>query len=210
MKGFKKIRTFVLFVVLLMCSPALFACQNAEPQKLYQKLSTPTDVVLDETTLVVSWSAVEDADFYSVDINGKLHQTQQTQFNISAFVAESGEYTIKVVASAISNIILDSDYSEAILLTKKDKFATPTISYNSAEYIISWQAISGAMYYTLVVNNIEFVTTETSFYLLAENVFSNVINQNGNNTFSVYCTATSDHINSDMSNQVTVDFSQFY
>ena len=203
----KRIKLFILIFVILLCSPVFFACKNLEPKNLYKKLSAPTDVVLDEVTFDLSWSAVEDADFYYVDINGKAHQSSQTQLNISAFVAGSGEYIIKVGASSFSSKILDSDFSESISLSKKEKLPVPTIVFDETEFTVSWQPIADVVYYTLVVNNIEFVTTETSFNLLEQTIFSNVINETGNNTFSVYCTATSDYLNSDMSNQITIDYS---
>lgn len=200
----KKLKSIILILIVALCSPLFLACGSKVQIKILKKLSMPTDVQFNETTCIVEWSAVENADFYGVEVNGKIHQSIQTQLDISEFVSQSGEYTIRVVASSFSSEFVDSEYTEAIYLTKKQQWNTPTIFFDESEYTIYWEQVPGVVHYTLIVNDIEFMTTDTSFYIYAVNIYDNVINHYDNNTFAVYCSATSDYLNSDVSNTITV------
>ena len=187
-----------------MCSPLLFACNNKTQAKVLKRLATPTNVQFDESLFLVSWDSVEKADFYNVMVNGKAHQSTQTELNIAEFVSESGEYAIQVSACSFSSEYIESALTTAIYLEKREKWGTPTICYDEDESLVFWEPVDDAVHYTLVVNGIEFDTMQTSFCVLGRNIFDDVL-VDGDNTFSVYCSTTSEKLNGDMSNVLVVN-----
>ena len=201
----KKTKFICLFLLVLICLPFLCACDEDVPKATLQLLDTPTDVAVDEDELVVSWHGVENADFYGVEVNGKIHQSHQTQLDISSFVTGSGVYTIRVVAYAFSGSYVTSDFSTAVYLTKKDRFQTPTLQFDDVSYTLFWEPVENAGFYTLVVNGLNYVTTQTSFCLAETLDFEDMILRGEQNTFAVFCSATSDFLNSEVSNQISVN-----
>ena len=189
----------------MICFPFLCACDEEDPTANLQLLSTPTGVVLNEDDYVVSWHAVANADFYGVEVNGKIHQSQQTELDISSFVEQSGVYTIRVVAYAFSGSYVTSDFSTAVYLTKKDRFTAPVLQFDDVTYTLSWAPVENANFYTLVINGLNYVTNQTSFCLTDTLDFEDMLLRGETNTFVVFCPATSDFLNSDVSNQISVN-----
>ncbi len=196
MKNFKKYS----FVILLVLCCALFcACGSSKDVKL----ETPTSVSVDQQTNIINWVGVSNVDFYGVNINGRVLQTKQQQFDATNYVSESGVYQIKVMACTIKSGYANSDYSAVVVLDKQQKLQAPVLSYNDDTKTLSWQAIENAYCYTLIVNQSSFVVTQTSFNLSQSQIFSGAL-ISGENVFSVYCTASSNYKNSDISNQISV------
>jgi hypothetical protein len=196
MKNFKKY-SFVFLLVL--CSVLFCACGGLKDVKL----DAPTSISVDQQTNIINWVGVSDADFYGVNINGRVLQTKQQQFDATSYVGKSGIYQIKVMACSIKSGYINSDYSAVVVLDKQQKLQAPVISYNSDTKTLSWQVVENAYCYTLIVNQTPFVVTQTSFNLTQSQVFSGAL-ISGENVFSVYCTASSDYKNSDISNQISI------
>lgn len=81
------------------------------------QLAAPVPQVTDKTgeSFTVSWEAVENADYYSVSINGTETSTSQTSKVIEA---EEGEtYTVKVRATTTSDQYTDSEWSDELVYT---------------------------------------------------------------------------------------------
>lgn len=115
------------------------------------KLSSPTNVKFNDSTMVLSWDKVQDASSYSIMIksNSKetVENTEKNSFDFSDYSV--GAYQVSV--RAINNK-QKSDYSESIDI---EIFATLVVNYSSivAEYensilTLSWQAVEHADGYT--------------------------------------------------------------
>ena len=197
-RGFmKKIRNFLLVIFIIAFAPLFWACGATS-------LSVPNNVSLNRETNVLSWSAVEGAEYYGVDINGKVHQSTTTNLDITSYIQESGEYQIKVRAISVSKGFVVSDYSEPIKVSKKIRLATPEISINNKTGELSWQKVENAYYYVLSINGINYSTSENEFNLYESTPFDDFLVRGQNNLFKVYCAPTSNYLNSYFSQEVEI------
>lgn len=194
MKKFK----FIAFALAFICAiPLLVACGDTPT------LATPKNVQVDETNYVVSWNAVENANYYYVEVNGKRYQTNQTNLSVLEIVDDGGIYNIRVGAHSISNNYKPSKYSDFVTIEYIIQFNAPVVVLDGNS--LSWQAVEGAEYYVVVVNNVKIETTQTSFNLSEQSELSAALVTGLSNTIQVYVRATSNNRQSEMSNLVTVN-----
>lgn len=188
---FKKI----VFGTLFACSmPVFVACGGK------QVLAQPTELSIDNTTYMISWKAVKNADYYVVEINGKTYQTTTTTFPASDIISAGGKFYVRVMAFDKDNQFLQSKHSDFVSIENYLAFETPVMSLQNNT--ISWTNV-GADYYTLVVNGVKFITTSTSLDLTnIDPEIASAINLGKNNSFCVYAKATSNNLASELSNTI--------
>lgn len=104
-------------------------------------VSTPANLKIDG--YVVKWDAVEGATGYTVKINDKTYETQNTYYDFRSVVAGSESVTISVKA----NGEVDSLYSDAIVV----ETAVHSVAYKSGK--VSWNAVLGAEKYGIQINS---------------------------------------------------------
>lgn len=194
----KKIKLFVLSLFVFALMPLFSACSNTA------SLGTPQNLLLDNNTYALTWDAVKDADYYGVEINGKIYQTASTNFSVAGYVMESGVYQIRVAAFSKKADVKNSEFTENIVLNKKDVLAAPKLSYNADTGELSWDNVQGAYYYNFNVNGVDFLTTETSFNIFEETAIERYLTRGKVNRFYVYCPATSSHFASSFSKEINV------
>ncbi len=195
----KKIRILLFFVLMICLLPMFYACTSKA------KLSTPKNVSINSDTFVLSWNKVENADYYGVEINGKVYQTTNTTFLFEEYVLESGVYDIRVGAFSQSAQIQHSNFSSSKILDLRKKLSAPSIKFDSETGKLFWNEVNGAYYYKLNVNGIAILTTESSFNLYDySNGLNNYLHRGTNNSFSVFCPATSNFLASECSREVNI------
>ena len=194
----KKIKGIIVAILTILVIPVFWACQKES-----NLLKTPQNVSLDETTNVLWWDLVEDAEYYGVDINGKIHQTRTNSLDISEYIEDSGTYLIKVKAFAITDGKKVSKYSEPITINKKARLASPNLVFNDATGELSWEEVENASYYIMYINGVYYNTTEHSFNLYGPTPFDNYLIRGQENTFKVYCAPTSNYTNSQFSRDIS-------
>lgn len=193
----KKIKGIIVAILTILAIPAFWACRKGS-----NLLKTPQNVSLDETTNVLSWDLVEDAEYYGVDINGKIYQTRESSLDISAYIEESGIYTIKVKALSVTGSKKFSKFSEPVSVVKKSRLASPNLIFNNATGELSWEEVENASYYIMVINGIYYNTTEHHFNLYEQTPFDTHLIRGQENVFKVYCAPTSNYLNSQFSREV--------
>ena len=113
--------------------------------------TAPVSVQLDAPKVTIngnvsSWSAVENAVYYIVSVNGKENKTLNT-FTYSL----DDNYTLKVKAVGDGKRYTDSDWSEEVSYEiVSAKLSAPEISLNGNE--ATWDAVENAVSYTLEIN----------------------------------------------------------
>ena len=89
------------------------------------KLSTPTGMNIEASTLTLSWNPVTDAAYYTVRIegNGKTQEADSGKNSYSLERLEAGSYTIRVkaVVGANSDLFADSAWSEKISFSREQE-----------------------------------------------------------------------------------------
>ena len=109
MIGIKKFK-WVWITTLLMCVlMVLTGCKN--------RLSTPTNLAIDQTSLTLTWDEVENATNYVIQVDDKSYVSSKTSYSLSKI--EAGEYEIKVKACDGTNAYKDSKWSKEIDFTKE-------------------------------------------------------------------------------------------
>lgn len=71
-------------------------------------------------SFTVVWEPVDNADYYSISVNGSEKPTSQTRSEIAAVEGES--YTVKVKATSTSDKYADSEWSEELTYTFESWF----------------------------------------------------------------------------------------
>lgn len=196
----KRIKSILIAFMFVVSLPIIFACGKE------QTLAMPKDLAIDKNTYKISWSPVDNADYYIVEINGKQFKRVSADFDATSILSGSGLYKIKVCAYTLSGSFKPSGYSDEIEFDNLQKLDTPTLVLSG--YNLSWNAVENAEYYTVLVNGIKFVTMQNSFDIAKENPFKDAINFGEDNKFQVFCSKTSNYLNSDLSNTVSKYFAQ--
>ncbi len=134
----KKLLSILLLLVLLF---TFAACSNTPTRRL----STPQNVTV--VNGLISWSAVENAQSYTVIIDGNKHTTDQTYYISNG----TNDFSCQVIANGEG--YYDSLPSQVVnYVVQKTKLATPTnvkVNYNGK---ISWDAVPNATGYVVTVN----------------------------------------------------------
>ena len=108
MRRFKKNLCILLFTLIGVLSLTACGTRRAE-------LDKPRGVELDEYE-VLTWSAVENAVRYEVDVNGISYWTEEESLDLFERIVQPGEYRIRVCAYGGKGE-LPSDWSEAVSYT---------------------------------------------------------------------------------------------
>lgn len=134
----------------------------------YLTLKTPKNLRQEGPNLVM-WDEVNYANGYVVKIDGVEQYTLTNSFTVSISVPTS----VSVLANGKeTDYLLSSPFSESITL--KVPLSQPqNLAFNNN--VLSWNAVSNANSYQILVNNEEVITTSTSSYQFSE-VFVGTIN----------------------------------
>lgn len=95
-------------------------------------LSTPTNVSYNDQTYTLTWDAVEHADSYKVEINGKKYDVEGTSY---AYVPQSEATSFKVQALDTAGVFRTSEWSEEVRYTvsKTEGLSAASINVYVAE-----------------------------------------------------------------------------
>ncbi len=125
MKRYKRL-ILLGFLTALFCVVGLTGCAKA--------LSVPQDVAIEDNT--ISWTKVENASNYIVDVSGKQYATSKTSYSF-ATLAE-GDYIVKVKACDSKKEWKDSPWTEEIEFTKLyDSGLVYSLINGNTEYQVS-------------------------------------------------------------------------
>lgn len=127
----KRIGKSIIFIIILAFIGVFAACGSAE------KLNSPQNlaVSLDGDGMVVSWSAVENARNYTVEIDGNGFETRRTSFDLERFDIEPGTYTVRVRANAPDRE--SSEWSSVSYLKERDSGMRYTLVDNGNAYEVT-------------------------------------------------------------------------
>ena len=145
-------------------------------------LPSVTDISLDISTSVLTWSALSyHADYY-IYLNNQLEKTtSDTVFDMSGY--DAGSYNLKIEAQY-------SDYTKSVstkTITKyrlKAPVFTLTLDNNDGSYLINWGRVLNANQYIVKINDIETKTNNRSFSIPFDSSF-----YDDNDEFSVSVSA---------------------
>lgn len=138
----KKYRLFFILIIVC-CAAALTACIRTE------MLATPTSVVADRETRMLTWDEVPYATGgYRIDINGRIYTAEFNEFSLSSLRA-AGTYVIMVQAvTADRNYFRDSEWSNPVLYEVEDPGRGSGLVFNAInfgmEYEVSGMGSAGA------------------------------------------------------------------
>lgn len=139
----------------------------------FKILERPKNLVYSNQTKMLTWNAVDDAESYTVQINNRQFVANDTQMQIGDYLAEAGQYQIKVCANTnVAGDILNSAFSNSLIITKLAAPKDPSIQNG----IVIWNTVIGAtayeVRYTYSKNGVQstevFTTTSTMFSLPKE------------------------------------------
>lgn len=123
-------------------------------------LSAPTNISIDMTTSIVTWSAVKNATSYEVYVGGSLaSEVTECEFDMSAY--DAGSYSVKIVAKATNY----TSASQTATLEKR-KLLAPSLhtSFNSQtqKWRVYWSPVQNADKYYVYVNEVNKRTLNTT------------------------------------------------
>ena len=105
--GFKRIIKYVLLPIVIFFTLLLLSCGNEK-----QKLSAPTDIAVGDDGFL-TWSKVDNAHAYTVDINGEQYETAENRLDIFELTHNVDKvYNIKISAFGNWDKFDESDWSE--------------------------------------------------------------------------------------------------
>jgi len=133
-------------------------------------LTTPSGVLYNQNTQILSWNAVGGAAGYLVYVNGTRRTTAmitQTNIHISSLNLSVGVSHLSVRAVNPALYIIDSVLSDVVSVTVNAILSAPqNISINQTSGILSFSAVSLAAGYHIYINNVRATDnpiTATSF-----------------------------------------------
>ncbi len=128
---------FIIAIVLIICSLftlAFSACGGP-------RLESPSQLTLDEATLVLSWDKIENARYYEIVIDGEGRNDEtreSTKASIDLSKLSEGSYVITVIACSNSDEWSDSRPSEKFTFTREHELGfTFTLTDNKSAYTLS-------------------------------------------------------------------------
>ncbi|MFA6801575.1 MAG: hypothetical protein WCR19_05660 [Acholeplasmataceae bacterium] len=150
-------KIFILFSVLVF-SLFLVACGD-------KALDAPEISI---SNGVVSWEAIENADHYLVFVGNDSIQTSETSYDLKTEDLADGSYTIYVVAAVDNSISAQSNSVTYVVETPvDDTIGVPSNLQISDEGVLSWNAVTGATGYIVIVGTTENSASTTNFDLAA-------------------------------------------
>lgn len=102
----KKLRLLIIVSVILCCLSAVVGCKNNE-------LNAPTNLVINEETLELTWNKVGNADSYMLKINDKEIPCRKNSYDGIAALKE-GKYSISVMALGDGEEFENSEWSKVM------------------------------------------------------------------------------------------------
>lgn len=125
----KKLRlSIAIAICALFCCLSLFACGG-------EKLRVPSRVVVNPTSLTLSWIPVKGAESYIVSRNGEEIRTADTKMDLS--ILQPGTYTLKVRALSTDKSVGDSDFSEPITFVREKENGLVFRLVNNSSYEVA-------------------------------------------------------------------------
>lgn len=103
----KKIRIFILLSLIICCLTMCMGCASS--------LVAPTNLKIDQDTLVLTWASVDGAKSYTLDVNGEELDSSKNSYKLEKL--DEGEYVIKVKACGSGRSV--SKWSESIPFTRE-------------------------------------------------------------------------------------------
>lgn len=135
----------------------------SETWSFERTLSAAENVTVDDATQKVSWNAVENAQYYVLQVDGgeAIEVKNATSYDLRGYA--KGEHTIKVTAVAKGY----NNSPEAAYAWTKATLSTPAnLTVNG--YTLSWSEVDGATGYVLKIGNKQIDVTGNSYTLKAE------------------------------------------
>ncbi|MBW4258583.1 fibronectin type III domain-containing protein [Methanobacterium sp. YSL] len=151
-------RMYALLVVLIGVI-GLFGCESST-------LGKPDNLKIVENTL--TWDAVKDAESYVVIINNQEYTVTATTFDLSSLNLSSGNYNVYVVAKKGTTLSLPSTSISYTATGGSLMLSAPIIQLTG--HMLSWQPVTNATGYQVIVNGQSHPTTETTFDLSTLNL----------------------------------------
>lgn len=147
----KKGLKFLIVSFTLLLAVVITACTKEEQEEPVE-LSMPVITKVNDTT--VSWTAIEYAVAYDVEVNNVVSRQTSTQYQVSEF----GTYVIRVKAKAEEDSeYLDSSWSLSFTLSYEEdtpdlpKMTAPVVDKNTYSSI-KWLPVQGAGGYRVYIN----------------------------------------------------------
>lgn len=117
-------------------------------------LAVPTNIEL--TNGILTWSAVNNASSYKIQINNNTYDSASNFYNVSTMFNSTATFTVSVKSIAAANSSYkDSEWSEPKSFTytfqSQTKFNAPE-NLKVESDIIKWDFVAGAHDYTVVIN----------------------------------------------------------
>lgn len=126
-----------------------------------RKLAAPAIMLNSASTLEVSWQPIPHATSYNVFVNGILHTTTATHFNLASLNLPVGNHTI--IVYAVNNAdatVLTSNQSNAVTFGIA-RLGTPNITLDG--HVLSWDNITNTDRYIVRLNGQERIITTPPF-----------------------------------------------
>ena len=123
-------------------------------------------ISLNQSTGIITWSAVAHATAYEVYENGNF-AARQTATTYTITKTAVGEYVYKVKAISASSSYTTSEYSNTVTYTvtpKAEQLATPVITLTDNQ--ITWSAIDNATAYEIYENGKKLTQVTTTAYTI--------------------------------------------
>ena len=156
----------IAFGIFATCSLVGCSCSGSKSSgNVIQQLATPTNVQFTDSDYILKWDAVEHADKYRIDINGKSYETESNTYKYVPIVTET---IFKVRALDSSLEYIDSNWSnECSYTVVQNEFSIASLNvfanglYNGAdlERVISFYKNDNKLYiYALYSDNSVYVS----------------------------------------------------
>lgn len=137
----------------------------------YKNLSAPTNLKVERQNELtyLSFTAIQNATIYVVQIDDITFETDKTYINISEYVTQTTTYSIKIKCKA-HNFFKESSFSNVLNYAHSYILSAPTnlsVSVVNSILALSWNAVENAVNYNIKItfDSATFVLTTTSnFY----------------------------------------------
>ncbi len=133
----KRLHLLAIISLILCCLMALSGC--GEP-----KLDTPENLVVDQDTLILTWDKVENARYYTVNIDGAEDENQNSSTNsFSLSQLSAGKYSITVKAHGKEGEYKSSSWSKKLDFEReKETGMVFALSEDGKSYTVTGKGIA--------------------------------------------------------------------
>lgn len=141
----------------------------------------------------LSWTEINNATDYSIYCNNNfIAKALNTFYDFSVLITQAIPYEFKIIANG-TGYFTSSNFSPSIYYTSHLKLTTPTSLVIDSNQNLTWQSVTNAVNYTVLINGTQ-ILTSTNFVNL-----SNYLNQVGEYFIQVKANAYSNYLESDYS-----------